>query len=464
MRHKDDKKMKMNMIKNKISQKGLWAALLVLTLTAFILLNVLSNLAGRRFDLVLDLTEERLYALSQQTREVLENLPEETTLYIFSGENEYPLMLRETLRRVALLADNLQITYADPLENPLLMTHYQQMGHTLNPYDILVEGAKRIRVIPYQNLILYENGLVSGIDLEQQLASALIYVNSLSAPRAVFTAGHQERPSNALKKLFSDNNFTVETKAVLSGEMMQPEIIIMAAPAIDFSSEQVAVLKESLAQGSKLMVFLEPGEAGLPNLDAFLKEYGLTARRSVLFEQRAFAAGLPQYIIPMYAAHPINEYFKDNPIYVVAPSSGALQLDDDSPVKAQALLTTTDDAYAKSNANYTLTKKEDGDETGRFTVAALSDDKVFLMGSRMVYSDDLMSASTYANRMFLTRVVGFIWQEETAVNIPPKSLSGAPLPLAGKQAEMIGLVLSAVFPLTVLAAGAFVTLRRRKKL
>lgn len=448
----------------KISQKSLWSSLLLLTLTAFLLVNVLSGLAGQRFNLVFDMTEEKLYLLSVQTQQILEDLPEDTTIYIFSSETDYPVMLRETIRRYANYSDRLHVLYADPLENPVLMSHYKQMGHSLNAYDILVEGARRIRVIPYQTMIIYEEGRVAGIDLEQQLTSSLLYVNSLSAPRAVFTSGHNERPSASLKKVFSDNNFTVETKAVMPDEMLQPEVIIIAAPTADFAPEQVKTLQNCLDLGSKLMVFIPPGEDVLPNLDAFLANYGLMTQRNILFEEKAFAAGLPQYIIPMYTSHPINNYFTDHQVYVVAPSSSGLQLSPGALHKTQALLTTTNQAYAKTTAGYTGTNKEPGDETGRFTVAALSGETVFLMGSRMVYADDLMSATSYANRVFLTRVLGYLWQEEITVSIPAKTLSNAPLPLAGRQAELLGFGISVVLPLLVLTAGAFVTLRRRKKL
>lgn len=82
----------------------------------------------------------------------------------------------------------------------------------------------------------------------------------------------------------------------------------------------------------------------------------------------------------------------------------------------------------------------------------------------MVYADDLMGASSYANRLFLVGVLGALWQEDIGVSIPPKTLESAPLPLAGNQAETIGLILSVILPVMVLAAGAYVTLRRRKSL
>lgn len=447
-----------------ITQKGLWALLLALTLFAFVLVNILAGLVRIRYDTALDLTEEKLYALSGETQQILSTLGEETNVFVFASESEYPVMLREMMRRYAKLTDKLHVSYVDPIENPVLMSHYQQMGHALNAYDILVEGANRIRVVPYQSLIIYKDSQVSGIDLEQQLSGALLYTNSIYAARAVFTLGHNERPSAALKKLFSDNNFVVETKAVLRDEMLVPEVIIVAAPTVDFSPEHIETLKECVEGGSSIMVFLEPGEGAMPHLDTFLAEYGLKTERDVLFEEKAFAAGLPQYIIPMYSSHLINAYFVDNPVFVVSPSSSALQIKSDLFHTVDELLTTTPDAYSKSSRSFISATREEGDKTGRFTVAALSDGKIFLMGSRMVYSDDLMGATSYANRMFLTRVLNALWQQGATVSIPAKTLSAAPLPLQGDQAETIGVLLAVVLPLMVLALGAYVNIRRRKNL
>ncbi|NLO16189.1 MAG: hypothetical protein GX123_09155, partial [Clostridiales bacterium] len=44
-----------------ITQKGLWALLLALTLFAFVLVNILAGLVRIRYDTALDLTEEKLY-------------------------------------------------------------------------------------------------------------------------------------------------------------------------------------------------------------------------------------------------------------------------------------------------------------------------------------------------------------------------------------------------------------------
>ena len=80
----------------------------------------------------------------------------------------------------------------------------------------------------------------------------------------------------------------------------------------------------------------------------------------------------------------------------------------------------------------------------------------------MVYADDLMNADSYANRMFFTQVLGALWQESVALNLPPVRLQNAVLPITGYQANLLAIVFTGVLPLLALAAGFAVKLRRRR--
>ena len=231
-----------------ITQKGLWLLILLLALTAFVLLNLCITLTGERFDLSIDMTASKLYALSDDTQALVSALEETTSVYVFSSENEYPSMYREILRRYAQLSENLVVTYVDPVENPVLVSHFNQLGVTPGSFDLLVEGPKRLRLISYADTYVTDaNHQVTAIDLEQQLTAALAFVHSEHTPRAVFTTGHNERPTSALEKLFSDNNFTVETTAVAQDTGAAPEIAVIAAPAADFTAQDTAKLRSWLS-------------------------------------------------------------------------------------------------------------------------------------------------------------------------------------------------------------------------
>lgn len=450
-----------------ITQKGLWLIILLLVISAFALLNLCAILSAQQFDLSIDMTESKLYAISEDTQALAKTLEETTNIYVFSSEAEYPSMYREILRRYAQLSDKLVISYVDPVENPVLVSHFNQRGVTPSAFDILVEGAKRLKLIAYADTYVTDaNHQVTAIDLEQQLTAALAFVNSQHTPRAVFTTGHNERPTGALSKLFADNNFTVETRAVAQDTDAAPEIVVIAAPTADFTAQDISKLRAWLKAGSRMMVFLEPGDTDMPNLSALLAEYGMRFDGSVLFEPQAYAGAAAHNIIPMYAGHEINAYFADNPLYVVSPSTSSLTLEGVGATtgRAQALLTTTSAAYAKENLHYTSSAQEPQDASGQFAIAAIAEDSVFVCGSRMIYADDLMGTSSYANRMFLSRVVGALYSENITVSIPAKTLSSALLPISAGEAKVLGVALTAILPAIALLGGVAIIIRRRRTL
>ena len=446
----------------KITQKTILTWILLLTIFVFFLVNLLAGEISKRYHTALDLTEEKLYALSDQTLLTAQTLPDHTTVYVFSDRDSYPAMLREMLRRYEQLSSRLQVIYADPAENPMLMTHYRQMGAVLEEADMLVEGSRRIKTIPYEDLLLYEGGAPSGIDLEQQLSSALLYVHSGYAPRVLFTTGHGERPAGALYKLFTDNNYTVENKAIAVEDIGHPELMVIAGPGYDFSLQETELLAAYLSAGGKLMIFLEPAPAPMPNFSDFLLRWGMRLETGMVFEPKAFAAGSPHNLIPMYISNPVNEYFEKNPVYVVMPSSGAILAEGLGAGRVEPLLRTTTDSYLKKDLNYVSPRREEGDASGPYVLAALSGGQVFLSGSRMIYADDLMGTESYANRPFLAQVLGALWQEATPLSIPPKALSNAPLLITGEQTRILSVLLTAALPLGALAAGTIVWFRRKR--
>ena len=445
----------------KVSQKNLLTIILLLALCVFGLVNVCARIISERYHPALDLTEDKLYALSDTTRHIVANTMEETNLYVFSAEADYPAMLREMLIRFTQLSPLVHVTYVDPAENPVMLTHYQQMGAQISPLDMLMEGAKRIKAITYQSLILYDGEQPAGIDLEQQLSSALLYVNSQYTPSVVFTTGHGERHTTALQKLFTDNNFSLETKAIAVEEIGQPDVMVIAGPAFDWTQESIARLQTYVDGGGKLMVFLEPTSVAMPLLGAFLEQWGMAVESDIVFEPKAYAAGATHNIIPMYTSSAVNSYFADHPVYVVMPSASSIRVDGIGAQLVEPLLRTTSDAYAKTDLAYTSSQQSADDTRGPFIVAALSGETVFLASSRMIYADDLMGMDSYANRVFLSQVLGALWQESITLSIPAKAIMNAPLPITGEQARVIAIALALVLPLIALFVGVMVKLRRR---
>ena len=184
-----------NLQKTDQTMRRLYTLLLALALCAYVLTNLCVRLADDRFGLSLDMTQERLYELSELTGEACAWLSEPVCVYVVSAQSDYPAMLREMLSRYTRLSPLISVEYVDPYANPVFLEHYAQMGLQLEEGDLLVEGAVRSKTVSYGQLLLTDaQGEITGIDLEQQLTSALLYVNNDAMPQAAFITGLTSGP------------------------------------------------------------------------------------------------------------------------------------------------------------------------------------------------------------------------------------------------------------------------------
>lgn len=459
---------------NKKSEKTVYRLILAAVLVMFVLLNVFSGLITERLDLRLDTTADKLYALSGQTERTASELTDKTDIYVISTEKEFPTALREMLVRYEKLSDKLSVSYIDPFENPIFIDTYRQQGIELNESDILVTGLFGAKKIAYEDLLVYSGETFTGIDLEQQVTSAVLYVNTGVHASVVLTTGHNERISNALQSVFSDNNYEVSAKALTASAASAADIIVIASPTRDFTAEETKILADYLEAGGQVMVFFEPGMNDFKNLTDLLSDWNIALNDNVVFDAKHYVDGNPINLIPGYTNHPMNSYFTDNQYYLVCPSSRSLSVTDNSGnVKVMPVLYTAADAYAKAGSQYTGTAQEQGDETGSFMLAATAEKtvvttsgektaRIFAVGSRYIYADDIMSTESYANREFLAQAASYLSGGSSAVSIPVKSLVTQKIGVTESQETAAEIILIGVIPVAVLAAGIIVHFKRKK--
>ncbi len=455
---------------SKLTHRRLYRLVLLLVLALYLLVNLFAGLLAAKFNIALDMTEEKLYHFSQITYDVAQALEQQTTVYVLSSREDYPSMLQEVLSRYERMSENLSVSYIDPYENPLFLDHYRQLGYTFAETDLLIQGGNRAKVVPYADMLVYSGEQVTGINIEQQVTGALLYVNSAQTPRAAFITGHSERVTNGLQKLFTDNFFETQTVSLAAGGLPEADVVVLASPARDLEPAELTMLQSYLDRGGSLMLMLEPGVEQYPNLSAFLKDWNLAFTDRLVFEEKAFVSDNPINIIPMYTDHPINAYFAQNPYYVVMPSTRALELlsGAGSAVQVRPVLVSTSGAYAKTTLQYDSPARGPQDIAGPFVLVATAEKtteagvaRVFAAGSRYLYADDVMGISSYANAAFLTQALNFLWQQSAGVSIPAKTIASPPIAISMSQSVTIGAVLVILLPLTVLAAGVWVYLKRK---
>jgi hypothetical protein len=465
----------------KPSQKTVYRMVMLSALCVFVLANLFVMRLSGLLGLSLDFTEEKLYAISDASRLALSLLQQETTVYVISGEADYPPELREMLRRYASLSPKIRIRYADPYTDPGIVDYFGQKGISLKESDLLVEGPLDVKQLTSDDIFIYSGEMqVSGLRLEERLTNALLQVNTSRTFSAAFTVGHGERPSRSLETAFSDSGLSIRRLALMTEAPesrmteqpqaggSQPDLIIIPAPERDFLKDETDFLRRFTDGGGRLLVFLDPGAARLPELEGFLSEWGLQRLPGIVMEPLAHTAGNPASSIPLYGMSEINREFAERGYYLALPNAESIEIADDmeSDLGATRLLLSTQDAYKNSGADGA------GGAKGSYVFAALveksgaaSNAAVMLFASRAVYADDLMAASAYANREYLAASAAWLAGRgvNESVSIPPKTLAPPSIHAGFGITLLVFSVFIIILPLASLAAGALIIIRRRRR-
>jgi ABC-2 type transport system permease protein len=408
------------------------------------------------------------------------------------------------LGRYALLSSKIRIRYADPYTDPGIVDYFGQKGISLNESDLLVEGPENIKQLTSEDIFIYNGEMeVTGLRLEERLTNAILQVNTHRTFSAAFTTGHGERPSRSLEAALSDSGFSIRQLALMAeapeglsrtaegrtvpaggpqARQPQADIIIIPAPERDFLREETDFLRRFMDKGGRLLVFLDPGAARLPELEDLLGEWGMQRLPGIVMEPIAHTAGNPASSIPFYGMHEINRDFAERGYYLALPNAESLEIAEEmeSDLRATRLLLSTQDAYKNAGSRESVAgSARDASRTGAaggakgsYVFAALveksgaaSNAAVMLFASRAVYADDLMAASAYANREYLAASAAWLAGRgvNESVSIPPKTLAPPSVHAGFGITLLVFSVFIIILPLASLAAGALIIIRRRRR-
>lgn len=451
--------------------KAGYALTALLMVLVFALAGAVSVILTDDYGMRIDLTEESLYTLGDETQRVLDGLTQQVDITVLNTEAEFPLVAANLLGSYDAAAEHISVHYVDPYLNPTLVQGYAQQGVHVEVSDLIVSCAGRVKQLKLTDLYeLNQDGTqVVRLPAEQQITSAIDYVTRKERALALFTDGHGEAPTASLMELFETNHFTTSYAAIsVLGIDENTQMLVICAPRRDFTDDEIAMVEDYLHRGGSVMVFLEPGAQSLERLCAFLADWGVTAGQGVVREKKLYVSASELNVAAGYVSHPINAYFTDNRYYVIMPSCMPLEqaFTRQGNTSARQVLASTGEAYALAEnglgeaangpfalamtAERTVTT-EQGDKTGR----------LFVAGSRMMLGDDLMASPSVANRDFLVQAAGWCMGEEELLSIPAADMGGKFLPVVAGEAYAIAAVLLGAVPAVILLLGAAVWLRRR---
>lgn len=323
--------------------------LLHLALTLLVLVSVLAlNLAFMALswdtNLHLDLTGEGRYTLRPRMVEILSAAEMKDDVDIIFCAAPDLLRKNESTSLVYIMClelekklPNIHVSWVDAVGDPESVAAYRRTSATvIRPDDVIVASGTEYRVYTTDSFFTVdsETNMTVGYNGEQKMAEAILSLTAKDLPLACFTSANGERipvqadeNSGYFYDRVRDAGYEVMTIDLETEEI--PEncaLLIINGATSDFPSSRlddidykspITKIDRFLDNYGTLLYFRDPSAPTLPNLEEFLREWGIvftvednagkTFAGTTLIDTAAALSGNPAAISGVYGESSIYE-------------------------------------------------------------------------------------------------------------------------------------------------------------
>jgi len=507
--------MKINTKKLKYGTAAMAITIAVIVLV--ILINVIIALFSDRVNMNLDLTPNKDFAITDETKDYLAKLNENVEIcttvdetYFQTSESKYIKQAYEVLKKYAAGSDKISLNFVDMTVNPTYVDKYKQYysgSVSENSIVLFNEDTKRIRVISVNDLFNTEinyytmsQSIVSS-KAEKTLTSSIMYITDPDPKTAVYLDVITESAVEGnVRSMLEDDGFDVVKIDPLTEEIpAEASLIIVNSPLNDFSEELVDKLynfMENDGNYGKNMIYLaSTSQNATPNIDAFLAEWGVKVVSGVVSDsnQQNILAGSGGYGFVTYIGDSgtistgdgaetsytggIPDETLENPVAAAYVRPLEILFEHRGNVSAYSLLNTAETGYyltEEMTREYAETGVMPEIEEKSIPLIALSSKYVFkdneqLLSNILVIGSDAVLNNGYTSQTYLNNgdyfisIVNKISGKESGIDILDKDLSGQTYQATESQISSMRVVFMFVVPGAAAVIGIAVWLRRRHK-
>ena len=481
--NKFDKKKLIGTISKKHIKNGSYTMVMsVIFIAVVIVINMIVSTIPSKYSEI-DISSQKLYSIGDETKKMLKDLEKDVTIYQIAQSGSEDENIANLLKKYEDESKHIKVEQKDPVVNPKFVSQYT--SDDLSANSLIVVCGDRNKVIDYNNI--YETSIdyqtyssqTTGFDGEGQITSAIGYVTSENLPVLYTVEGHGEKDmDSSIKEDIEKANMDIKSLNLLTEGSVpdDADCLFIDSPSTDFSSDEKDAIIEYLENGGKAIIFSDYTTEDMPNFDAILENYGVQRTEGVVFEgdNQHYAMQMPYYLVPTINSTDASSETASAGYYVLAPyAQGIKQLDDvRDTVKIESILTTSDQAYSKTDLNSNTIEKEDGDVEGPFDLGvsiteSLDDDKetqiVYYSTSNLMDSQTNQMVSGGNEKLIMESLKWMTDTEESAsVSIPSKSLEVSYLTITDYDAAFWKICTIALIPGIFLVIGFVVWIKRRK--
>ena len=486
---------------NKFKRGGMATVLTVVFIAVVVVLNLLVSVLSERFpSMNIDLTAQKMNTLSDQAVDIAKGVQQDTDIYLIGTEDAYKndaiyssyglkySQVMNLSKRLEEVNQKIHVQFIDPDTNPDFISRYA--SDSLTTGRVLVSTEKRHKVLSVDDMFSMSQNSTTGAteifsNVDSALAGAIEMVNLDKVPVLTIATGHEEMLGEESMGSFLDmmekQNFDVQQIDILTEDIPEDtQILMIATPSTDYTEEEIQKLRDLLSDEEReesiaILLSFFPGQGKLPNLTAFLEEWGVSVGSgSVVMESDAnrYALSDPRCVRvdSVGTALEKNTYSR-----LVSPLSVPINIlfTGNGDVGVEALWTTSEGAYVVTES--TSQEEIEDPDTAQQNVATLSSTiaqfgnefyfrSVIVFGSSNIFSDGFM-ATAFDNADYLSDLLKLSTDTDgSAVSVLTERVQTNTMDVTASQNTIMVLGLgmfTIALPVLLLVAGLVIFLKRR---
>lgn len=453
-----------------------------------ILLNAVLVAFDNKIPLEISLTRDEIYELTTETRQIVDEIGEDTDIVVlYDGQlTEDMMLLTDIIELYTKHNDNIHLKTVDFANRPMDLAPYSEAIKSIsNPhYAMIFVQNERFDTAEASSYI----SSAGNSNIERIITNKLAaFVDGFQISSVVMTTGHGEKANSGFESVLDMYNYRVSSIDLLKEDMPQNEkvLLIINAPVGDFSAEEIDKIDAFLDRGGNVQLYFDPLASNdtLPRLESYLKdEWAITRNHGVVVDvdNRLDAASdaIAQYGVLAVAeltdseiVAPINTSKRS----VLYSASNCFEIVGDKPssLEITPVLKTSNKAYLKDITTMGEAKAAE-DESGSFDILLTATRRNYTLNDEVYFGKLLVSGSGYtmdtligdtrfANEDLLLNSINWMRGSEAGITVREKELPQGSLTMPNAQFWPWFIVLVVAIPTAICILGIVVWLKRRYK-
>lgn len=418
-----------------------------------------ANFLGYRHHKRIDVTTEKLYSLSDQTRKVVSDLKKDVKVMLFDKDDQQGL--GDQMKEYRNLSSHFTFERIDPQKN--------------------LETAKQYKVTQLGDVVVAcgDRNERPKDTTEQSILNAIIKVTRDSLKKVCFVEGHGEKKLSStnegdgygvIDKMLKDENYETKTINLVSSADVPSDcdVLVLAGPKQSLFAQEASAIGRYLEKGGKAMLLIDPDTD--PKLDDVLHAWGIDLGNDIVVDAsgvgRFFQQGPFAPVALSYGSHPITKDFERSITFF--PECRSVEPKAGGGVSSTALMKSSEASWAetdfKTGAEVRFDEGKDRKGPISLGVAATraEGDKE---GRLVVIGDSDFAANQFVtfqrNGDLFMNSVNWLSQDEDLISIRPKNPADRRVSMTEADQNQLFWITLVLMPLATIGSGVYIWWRRR---